>query len=217
MFKSRHVLCAANVSIVANSVQAFQSSILGNMTLTSIAIVHASTMTPSLPLTAIESFPIWDPQRFRDILLASTTPTGLASSYLAAFSSFTKFGREPACTAAFSSFKAISPTTTSTFLPASYTLGDGSIMTAEMELQTLPAGYPLGYCCQVVSRQIGPKWCCPQCYMFYRHLQLIYWPATHPNTACFANTTRIASSDSKAAAGKATNVEMYITETDGYV
>ena len=163
---------------------------------------------PNLYPNVTNSFPVWDPQRFRDIIFGWSTSTALPASYLAEFSSFTQFGRKPACSAAFSSFKATSPTTTTVYTANEW--GPGQI-------QVCAAGWPLGYCCQGVSLQIGPRFCCPQCILRYTHLQALYWPAAHPNTACLKNATRVASASSVNEAEDAAGIEVYATETDGFV
>lgn len=131
------------------------------------------------------------------------------SSYSAAWSSFTNFGREPACTAAFSSFIATQPTITQFFTFAkSFTLPNGRD-TVGVVYNTLVAAPNEGDAC------------CARCTLFFQSLEMLYWPGPHPQTACTTTSGSIASNgtawstlDSEQG-GNEPNI--YATGSDGYI
>jgi len=107
------------------------------------------------------------------------------ADYLAAVSAFQVYGREPACTAAYSSFIATDPMSLSTSTSFSYSdLGDGhyTIVTSEI-IHNVSAGAQ-GFCCGGAGAGLGH----PGCLVHATNLQLLYWPPSHPNTACLGKT-----------------------------
>ena len=131
------------------------------------------------------------------------------SSYSAAWSSFTEYGREPACTAAFSSFIATQPTITRVLTFAeSFTLPDGR--------DTVGVVYDT-----LVAAPDEDAACCAKCTLFFQSLEMLYWPGPHPQTACTTasgsiagNATSWSTLDSEQE-GNGPNI--YATGSDGYI
>ena len=131
------------------------------------------------------------------------------SSYSAAWLSFTHFGREPACTAAFSSFIATQPVTTEIFTFAkTITLPDGR--------DTVGIVYNT-----VVGTPYEDDACCARCTLVFQSLQMLYWPGPHPQTDCITtsgttagNATAWSTFDSGQGGNQA---NIYATGSDGYI
>ena len=131
------------------------------------------------------------------------------SSYSAAWSSFTSFGREPACTAAFSSFIATQPTITQTNTFAT--------------LSTLPNGRDtvgVVYNTIVAAPDEGDA-CCSRCNLIFQSLEMLYWPGPDPQTVCTTTSGSIAANraarstiDSGQGRGEP---NIYATGSDGFI
>lgn len=139
----------------------------------------------------------------------------------AAISEHAIFGRDPACTAAYSSFKATQPMTlyteacfTSSWIDdTSYTFG------LSLNVQTLSAGAQ-GICC--VSQPLGSAR--NTCTVTARDLQLMYWPAPIPNTSCLGKVTSNPSNYTGhwnlatiSPQTVASNLTVFATDSDGYI
>ena len=166
-------------------------------TLTFVDIGHIANATP----TNVPQ--IWDPEPFF---------SGYNTSVLANLSSFISFGREPACTSAFSSFAAANPTTVITAVHATtFTLTNGQSTVA------------IAYSTMSLAMTSQPH-CCGICSLYFTHLEMLYFPAPHPNTACLEGATTVlnnTASVSSIAAQQETSTlsDPYtvVTDTDGNV
>ena len=114
-------------------------------------------------------------------------PSGLHESPLrpslcnTAWPSFTNYGREPACTAAYSSFLATGPLKT-------------RILTS-VTSSTLPNGQAtvgIVYSTDVLAPGLP---CCGNCTLIFQSLQMLYWPGSHPQTSCLTTSRSIANND----------------------
>lgn len=133
------------------------------------------------------SYHPWDPRPFEDFLdpltigspLAATAPPSILSSW----SSFTNYGRQQACTDDFSKLVETQPLLTHTTLAR---------MHYEDPNATPLAQYSYGYIKEVQTNS-KLEHCCGKCEFIYNSVELFYWPAEHPNNACYAtagNATR---------------------------
>lgn len=119
--------------------------------------------------------------------------------------SFIHYGRESACTLAFNSYAAASPSYTETIKSL------GTI--------TLPNGQTsmaIGYTTEALP-VTGVPHCCGTCSIYFNNLQMLYWPAVHPNTACFGKPSAALNSTSTSAETAAQDQSIYATDSDGYV
>lgn len=139
------------------------------------------------------------------------------ADYLAALSSFKIYGREPACTAAYSSFIATEPMTLSTSTSSRYSvLGNGHrTLMASNIIQNVSAGAH-GFCCGGA----GAPPAAPGCLVHANKLQLLYWPPSHPNTACLGKTTASLINSKTGSApmtsARHSNLSVYAIGPDGY-
>ena len=119
-------------------------------------------------------------------------------------SSLISYGREPDCTSAFLSYAALHPSTTITAKSAGMTtLPNGQ--TTITVLYTTITGALTSY-----------QHCCGVCSIYFNNLQMLYWPAPHPNTACLGNTSAYLDSTTSSAGTVALNQSIYATDSDGY-
>lgn len=119
--------------------------------------------------------------------------------------SLISYGREPACTSAFFSYAAANPWYTVTAKSAgTITLSNGQTTVAVVySTLTLP----------ITSAQH----CCGICSIYFNNLQMLYWPALHPNTACLGKPSASLNSTSTSAGTAANNQSIYATDSDGYI
>ena len=138
----------------------------------------------------------WDPAPFLS-LVDETILTGDPS--------FVSYGRDPECTSTFSSYAATNPSTiiTQTFL-ATITLSDGQTSRA------------VTYATTTLPIASAPH-CCGICSLYFKDLQMLYWPASHPNTACLERSSTVLNSTSTSGIVVARDQSMYATDSDGYV
>ena len=175
------------------------TTVVTTLSYTELDAVHYGPIKPS------DVPQIWDRSPFDD---AYVYPEDL-SSFSAAWSSFTKFGREPACTAAFSSFIATQPTTTETFTFAkSFTLPNGR-STVGVVYNTF-----------VGTPEAGMA-CCAKCTLIFQSLEMLYWPGPHPQTICITtsgSTAENAIDWSTLDSGQGgSEPDVYATGSDGYI
>ena len=122
---------------------------------------------------------IWDRDPFETCEYAGFTST--PSLCYTAWPSFTSYGREPACTAAYSSFLA-----TGSFITDIFTSVTSS---------TLPNGQTtVGIAYSSWVRPPGSP-CCDNCTLIFQSLQMLYWPGSHPQTSCHTTSSSIANND----------------------
>ena len=119
--------------------------------------------------------------------------------------SLISYGREPACTSAFLSYAAANPWYTVTGKSAgTITLSDGQTTVAVVySTLTLPI--------------TSAPHCCGTCSIYFNNLQMLYWPAPRPNTACLGIPSASLKGTSTSAGNTATNQSIYATDSDGYV
>ncbi|MCJ1378915.1 hypothetical protein MMC17_002014 [Xylographa soralifera] len=165
------------------------------------------------PNATFSAAPLWDPSPYLEYF-AWPYPTADAS-LAAVLSSFTSYGRQPECTAAYSAFVATMPVVTKTY-PNSIittTLPGGQVTEyIKYDTDALPLGEVDGVCC-----------CC--CGLYYSNVQVFYWPATNANTACLnsvASSTSIIADGTNAARKRDPDptllgTEAYATGPDGFV
>lgn len=119
-------------------------------------------------------------------------------------SSLISYGREADCTSAFLSYAALHPSTTITGKSAGMTTLPNGQTTMTVLYTTITGAltyYP--YCCGV-------------CSIYFNNLQMLYWPAPHPNTACLGSTSADLDSTTISARTVALNQSVYATDPDGY-
>lgn len=142
-----------------------------------------------------------------------------AAEYSSTIESFGAFGRDPACTAAFSSFAATQPSSVTTFAQITHTtLANGQISEGtSLNVQTVPTGQD-GHCRAFDGSQ-GPG-----CFVHAKRLNMVYFPPPDPNTACLANSTSNTSNESISIAPVVESIQLtgsaqrsYATSLDGYV
>ncbi len=142
------------------------------------------------------------------------------ADYLAVQSSFTIYGREPACTAAYSSFIATEPMTLSTSASLSYeTLGNGQHAIITSNITKWVSAGAQGFCCGGA----GALPLIPGCLVHGDKLQLLYWPSSHPNATypgntapSFINNRTLLSHTTSASRPEISNVSVYAYGPDGY-
>ena len=122
-------------------------------------------------------------------------------------SSLIQYGRGPECTSAYLSYTAANPTHFATAKSA------GTI--------TLPNGQTTVSVIYTTITYIGPfskgEYCCGICSLYFDHLQMLYWPAAHPNTACFGKLSDDYKETRTTAGDVPRNQSIYATDSDGYV
>lgn len=142
------------------------------------------------------------------------------ADYLTALSSFTTYGREPACTAAYSSFIATEPMTLSTSTSLSHeTLGNGQPTIITSNIAKWVSAGAQGFCCGGAG---ALPWI-PGCLVHGDKLQLLYWPSSHPNTthpgntaASLINNTTSLVQTTSASRPEISNLSVYAYGPDGY-
>ena len=119
-------------------------------------------------------------------------------------SSLISYGRGPDCTSAFLSYAALHPSTTITAKRAGMT--------------TLPNGQTTRTVLYTTLTYALTSWlqCCGLCSLHFNNLQMLYWPAPHPNAACLGNTSADLDSTATSAGTVALNQSVYATDSDGY-
>ena len=120
--------------------------------------------------------------------------------------SLISYGRGPACTSAFLSYAAANPTITRTAKSA-------GIITLSNGQTTMTVIY------STIIETIGSSgvYCCGTCSLYFDNLQMLYWPAPHPNTACLWKPSADFNSTSTRGALAARDPSFYATDSDGYV
>ena len=119
--------------------------------------------------------------------------------------SLISYGRDPECTSAFNSYAATNPSTTYTeTLVATVTLSNGQTSRA------------VAYTTVTWPITSAPH-CCGTCSLYFKDLQMLYWPAPHPNTACLEKSSAIFNSTSTSGIVAARDQSVYVTDSDGYV
>ena len=138
----------------------------------------------------------WDPAPFLS-LEDQTILTGDPS--------FISYGRDPECTSAFNSYAATNPSTiyTGKFV-ATITLSNGQTSRA------------VAYTTATLPIASAPH-CCGICSLYFKDLQMLYWPASHPNTACLEKSSAVLNGTSTSGNVVARDQPMRITDSDGYV
>ena len=164
--------------------------------------------------TPTPSYHPWDPRQFSALW---SMPEDLRSgppSLLSSWSSYTNYARQSACTEDFSKFVATQPVTSITAL--------GDIF--HKNPTTVGDDVSQGYTRAVQTNADIPH-CCGNCEFVYIKVQLFYWPAQHPNTACYKTLSGIASATSqpklreRAANSSITSAPkalVYATDEDGF-
>ena len=118
-------------------------------------------------------------------------------------SSLISYGRGPDCTSAFLSYAALHPSTTITAKSAGMTtLPDGQTTITVLYTTLTDALTSFQYCCGV-------------CSLYFNNLQMLYWPAPHPNTACLGKMSVDLNSTTTSAG--TVNQSVYATDSDGYI
>lgn len=138
------------------------------------------------------------PQPWDNYGLLHSNNTSLVESFLS-------YGRGPACTSDFLSYAAANPSLTQTAK---------SVTTI-----TLPNGQATAvvvYTTYTESIGLGNQ-CCGRCSIFFNNLQMLYWPAAHPNTACLVKTSAGLNSTSTSVATAGLDQSMYATDSDGFI
>ena len=130
-----------------------------------------------------QSYHPWDPSQFGTgfFSMAHGKPTGDPSLF-PAWSSYTDYGRKAECTEEYSKFVATKPVETIT------TLRNIGFIDVNSKFQD-SQGYT-----RIVQTNSKVNHCCGTCEFVYLSVQLFYWPAEHPNTACLETVTTAASS-----------------------
>lgn len=59
--------------------------------------------------------------------------------------------------------------------------------------------------------------CCGTCSLYFNNLQMLYWPAPHPNTACLGKPPADINSTGTSGVLPARDPSVYATDLDGYV
>ncbi|KAL9120012.1 MAG: hypothetical protein Q9187_003434, partial [Circinaria calcarea] len=131
--------------------------------------------TPS-NTTSTASYPSWDRSPYINYFVGDGTTWDAAQ--VAAASSFVSYGRQPACTAAYSSFIATKPNTTQTFAQVTTFTGGNGQITNGIGFQTRTRG----------SGQMA-GFCCGSCSLYFNNVQVIYWPESEANTGCLKTVT----------------------------
>ena len=120
-------------------------------------------------------------------------------------SSLISYGRNPACTSAFNSYAAANPLITQTAKSAgTITLSNGQT--------TVVVGYTT-----LTMPMTEKTHCCGECSIYFNNLQMLYWPALHPNTACLGKPSVSINSTSASVGAAAPNQSVYATDSDGYI
>ena len=138
----------------------------------------------------------WDPKPFLS-LVDQTIMTGDPS--------FISYGRNPECTSAFNSYAATNPSTI-------YTEKFVTTITLSNSLTSRAVAYTTA----TLPIASAPH-CCGTCSLYFKDLQMLYWPASHPNTACLENPSAVLNSTSTSGIVAARDQSMYVTDSDGYV
>lgn len=163
--------------------------------------------TPS-NTTSTATYPNWDPSPFIKYFVGAKTTWDAA--HVAAASSFISFGRQPACTAAYSSFIATKPKTTQTFAQVTTFTGSNGQITNGIGFDTMTLG----------SGQMA-GFCCGSCSLYFDDIQVIYWPESEANTGCLkTGTTRVHSSATRSdgiTPRAQPTVGSFMTGSDGFV
>lgn len=121
--------------------------------------------------------------------------------------SLISYGRAPACTSDYLSYAAAHPTITETAKSAAIiTLSNGQTTIAVVYTTIIGP----------IDTSIGNE-CCGICSLYFNNLQMLYWPALHPNTACLGEPSASLNSTSSSAGTAANNQSIYATDSDGYV
>ena len=121
--------------------------------------------------------------------------------------SLISYGRGPVCTSDYLSYAAAHPTITETAKSAGIiTMSNGQ--TTMTVLYTTIIG-PIN--------TDGNGYCCGICSIYFNNLQMLYWPALHPNTACLGEPSTSLNNTSSSLQTAATNQSVYATDSDGYV
>lgn len=172
--------------------------------------VEASHYGPVKTVESSTTAQIWDRSPF--IVHGNDLPGYVPSSKNAAWFSFTSFGREPACTAAYSAFIATGPFNT-------------KILTS-VTSSTLPNGQTavgIVYSTDIWAPDRADA-CCGYCTLIFQTLQMLYWPGPHPQTICpttsgsMANHESAWSTRSPGEEGNGLNDQpVYATGSDGYI
>ncbi|MCJ1291670.1 Muc22p [Xylographa carneopallida] len=118
------------------------------------------------PNATSSALPPWDPVPYLDYFLPPY-PTD-APSKAAVVASFTSYGRQPECTAAYNAFVATQPTATETYA-------------ADIKTTTLPGNQVteyIQYGTNIIPLYAGNG-------IYYSNVQVFYWPVTNANTGCF--------------------------------
>ena len=116
-----------------------------------------------------------------------------------------RYGRDPACTSDFWSYAAANPSFTETAKSAgTVTLPNGQT-TVEVLYTTITANWT------------GITPCCGTCSIYFTNLQMLYWPALHPNTACLGPMSAGLNSTSTSAETALRTQPVRVTDSDGYV
>ena len=177
------------------------------VTYTEVTAAHYGSVKSVNSSTTAE---IWDRAPFMECEFSGFPSK--SSLCKTAWPSFTSYGREPACTAAYSSFLATGPLNTNILTSVtSSTLPNGQV-TAGIEYSTWvwAPGSP----------------CCEKCTLIFQSLQMLYWPGSHPQTSCLTTSRSIANNDlalSTHSSGhqqgdNGTNDQpLYATGVDGFV
>lgn len=184
-------------------------TITGSTTfVTDASLVNGSvTLTPSNATSTI-SYPNWDPAPYIDYFVGGKTTWN--TGQIAAASSFASFGRQAACTAAYSSFIATKLTTTQTFTQVTAFTGSNGQITNGIGFETLTLG----------SGEMAGA-CCGSCSIFFDNIQVFYWPESEANTGCLktatsgANFSATRSHDITARAEP--TLVSFVTGSDGFV
>lgn len=138
----------------------------------------------------------WDPVPF----LSGENKTILTDK-----ASFISYGREPACTSAFNAYAAANPSTTYTAKAVgTITLSNGQTTKAVV------------YSTITWPMTTAPH-CCGTCSLYFNNLQMLYWPASHPNTACLVKPSASLNGTSTRGVVAARDQSLYVTDSDGYV
>ena len=155
-----------NVTLIGPTTQIVQSII------THIEVVSNATTTASK---------ISQPWDLNPYLVPSPTSPNDTGPNSAAVAAAKSFGRDPACTVAFSSWTVSSSITmlSKAWISAWYLLNGQYTGEAVRSIETGP---------------IANLWgdidlhCCGVCKVALPTLQVFYWPALHPNTACLGSS-----------------------------
>ncbi|MCJ1436806.1 hypothetical protein MMC27_006188 [Xylographa pallens] len=156
------------------------------------------------PNATFHALPPWDPVPYLDYFLWPYPSA--APSLAAVLSSFTSYGRQPECTAAYSAFMATDPIATETYA-------------VDIITTTLPGNQVteyIRYDTNTLPLYAGDG-------LYYSNVQVFYWPATNANTACLnsvASSTAIVVDGTNAARKRDPDptqlgTEAYATGSDG--